>query len=177
MVIHSVQELNGNKTCLIVIPPSNAKQQNRKELQGFLFVREHLSSACSATLSQNLLACLLKFNCRPTSDTQDVYLYTGKKGVTYLVQKNCPVISAVHMPSAGRHQVHEVENLILELISKRCLCLMVNEHDQVGELTFPSCSKKNCTFQFSYNYCTNDDQVFIKVVSYLKFVDACLLAH
>lgn len=84
------------------------------------------------------------------------------------------------MPSAGRHQVHDVENLILELISKRCLCLTVNEHDQVGELTFSSCSKKkkkNCTFQFSYNYCTKDDQVFIKVVGNLKFVDACLLAH
>lgn len=142
MVIHSVQELNSNKTCLIVIPSSNAKQQNRNELQGFLFVREHLSYACSATLSQNLLACLLKFNCRPASDTQNVYLYTGKKGVTYLVQKNCPVIRAVHMPSAGRHQVHDVENLILELISKRCLCSTVSEHDQVGELTFPSFQKK-----------------------------------
>lgn len=61
MVIHSVRELNGNKTCLIVILPSNVKQQNRSEMQGFLFVREHLSSVCSATPSQNILACLLKF--------------------------------------------------------------------------------------------------------------------
>lgn len=90
MVIHSVQELNSNKTCLIVIPSSNAKQQNRNELQGFLFVREHLSYACSATLSQNLLACLLKFNCRPASDTQDVYLYTGKKRCYIFGTKELP---------------------------------------------------------------------------------------
>lgn len=55
-----------------------------------------------------------------------------------MVQMNYPAISVVHMPPAGRHQAHDVENHILEFVSKRCTCPMVNEHEWVVEFTYIS---------------------------------------